>query len=72
MNVRILIGANAYACIEQGARKTDILLSPGKGAAASLRDYAAELRQSASRKRELADLADAAAIHLETKGQGNA
>jgi hypothetical protein len=71
MKVTILVGAHAYACIEQEGRKTDFLLTPGKGAPASLRDTAAELRQEAARKQALADLADAAAEKLETDGYGN-
>jgi hypothetical protein len=70
MKVTILVGAHAYACIEQEGRKTDFLLTPGKGAPASLRDTAAELRQEASRKQALADLADAAAAHIEADGRG--
>lgn len=70
MKVTILIGAHAYACIEQEGRKTDFLLAPGKGAPASLRDTAAELRQEAARKKALADIADAAAAHIEADGRG--
>lgn len=70
MKVTILVGAHAYACIKQEGRKTDFLLAPGKSAQASLRDTAAELRQEAARKRALADLADAAAAHIEADERG--
>jgi hypothetical protein len=65
MNVRIFIGAAAYACIEESGRKTDILLSPGKGPIASLREYAESERARALRILEMAALADRAADCLE-------
>lgn len=65
MHVRILIGASAYACINDGARKTDLLLSPGKGAQASLRESAAEYREKAARQIALAELAERAAEWLD-------
>lgn len=68
MNVRILIGANAYACIEeQGGRKTDIRLEPGKSAQASLHAYAVDQRERAARLLELATLAENAAAVLDSK-----
>lgn len=65
MDVKIHIGAHAYACITEGARKTDIRLTPGKGAPASLREFAAEERARAARIAALADLAERAANALE-------
>lgn len=65
MNVSFLIGANAYACIEHNGRKTDIRLSPGKGAAQSLREYAADERKRAARILETAAIAERAAMHVE-------
>ena len=61
MEIRIFCGANAYACITEGARKTDILLSPGKSAQASLREYAQEQRERAARIIAMADIAERAA-----------
>lgn len=66
ITVKLLIGANAYACIEESGRKTDILLSHGKGAPASLREYAADQRQRAKKLTELAELAERAAKVLES------
>ncbi len=64
IEVRILIGANAYAVIKEGARQTDILLSAGKSAQASLREYANEQREKAERLLKMADLAERAADKL--------
>lgn len=61
MKVRIFIGAAAYACIDSDGRKTDIRLSPGKGAIASLREYAESERARALRILEMSALADRAA-----------
>ena len=66
MNVRIFCGAAAYAMIEHEGGRTDIRLSPGKGAPASLREYAAEQRAKAARIVALADLAEQAADCLES------
>lgn len=65
MEVRIFCGANAYACITEGARKTDILLSPGKGAPQSLREYAQGERERAARILAMADIAERAAAKLD-------
>src|SRR3546814_9261887 len=43
------------------SRRTDIRLSPGKSAQASLRDYAKEMRAEAARKQNLAETAERAA-----------
>jgi hypothetical protein len=65
MKVSIILGANAYAVIDEGNRKTDILLSHGKSPEASLREYADEQRKRAARILEQADLAEKAAQQLE-------
>ena len=66
MKVFTIIGANAYAVIEtEDGRRTDIRLSPGKSAHASLREYAAEKRAEASRKLRLAETAEQAAAILD-------
>ncbi|MGA1831627.1 hypothetical protein [Rhizobium wenxiniae] len=65
VTVKILVGANAYACIEKSGSKTDILLSPGKSAPASLREYAADQRGRAERLQKMAELAEMAAVVLE-------
>ena len=65
-SVRMLIGANAYAVISHDTYcQTDIRLSPGKSAQASLREYARDLRVDIARKHALAELACAAADHLD-------
>lgn len=66
MQVNLLIGANAYACISENGRKTDILLSPGKGASQSLREFAQEQRARAARIADMASLAERAADKLES------
>ena len=66
MKVRMLIGANAYACIRENGVQHDILLSPGKSAIASLREYAAENRKQAAAQIERAERAERAALHLES------
>ena len=65
MEVRIFCGANAYACITESGRKTDILLAPGKSAQASLREYAQEQRERAARIIAMADIAERAAAKLD-------
>lgn len=67
ISVRMLIGANAYACITKGGRKTDILLQAGKSAQSSLREYAVEQRERAKRILEMADLAEMAADKLDSE-----
>lgn len=69
-SVRMLIGAHAYAAIQHDVScQTDIRLSPGKSAQASLREYARELRADIANKQALADLACAAADHLDREKQ---
>jgi len=66
MKVSTIIGANAYAVIEhEDGRRTDIRLSPGKSAQASLREYAKEMRAEAARKQSLAETAERAAAILD-------
>lgn len=66
MKVSTIIGANAYAVIEdENGRRTDIRLSPGKSAHASLREYAAEMRAEAERKLRMATTAERAAAILD-------
>lgn len=65
IDVRILVGAHAYATVTEGNRKTDFLLSAGKSAQASLREYATEQRERVQRILAMADLAERAATKLE-------
>lgn len=68
MKARILIGAHAYAVItDKAGALIDIRLAPGKSAAASLRESAAEYKAQAERKLYLASVALAAADILERK-----
>lgn len=70
-SVRMFIGANAYAVIRHGdSCQTDIRLSPGKSAQESLREYARELQAEIVRKQSLAELARAAADHLDYEKAG--
>lgn len=63
MNVRILVGAHAYAMIEQGVCRCDVLLSPGRSAHQSLRESANEIDAKIARlTRDAARLRQAAAI----------
>lgn len=66
MKVTTIIGANAYACIRENGRAVDILLSPGRAASQSLREYAAEQRDRAARALDMADIAERAAATLES------
>ena len=66
MRVRTIIGAQAaYACIEQKGLSMDVMLSPGKSAAQSLRETAEEWRAKAQRLQERAALLSVAAAKLE-------
>lgn len=50
LTVRIMVGAqHAYACITHATGSLDVLLSPGKGAAKSLEESAAEDEAKAER-----------------------
>ncbi len=66
-DVRIIVGANAYAVINEGNRQTDILLSAGKSPQASLREYAIEQQAIATRALNMADLARRAADKLDSR-----
>lgn len=63
-DVKLLIGAHAYACIAMGNRKVDIRLSPGKSAPDSLREYAQEQRDRAAHMLAMAEIAERAAESL--------
>ncbi len=67
MRVRVIIGAHAYANIEDGARDMDVLLSPGKGVAKSLRESASEMREKAAKYLERAGVMERAANHYEAE-----
>lgn len=64
MNVRIIVGANAYAMIRHGQGSCDILLNPGRSAPRSLRETAAEWREEAKRLMARAAIAEQAAYIL--------
>ena len=63
-HVRLLIGANAYACITECGVRFDVKLNPGRSAKAALADYVAEqearalviLENAARAKRAIAAL----------------
>jgi hypothetical protein len=64
-SVKLLIGANAYACIDKvNGGKCDFLLSPGMHPAKSLRETAEEYREKAEHYATLAELASEAANKL--------
>lgn len=67
MHVKLLIGANAYACIEDEGVKHDVLLSPGKSAQASLREYAADARRRVATLLEHAERAERAVYWLDAQ-----
>lgn len=69
-SVRILVAANAYACIAHVAGQTDIRLSPGKSAQVSLREYATDTRQRADDMLRKAALAENAAAWLDSNTSG--
>ena len=65
MQVRTFIGASAaYACIATETTSLDIRLNPGRSAAQSLRETAADWRAEAWRILRRAELAEAAALQL--------
>jgi len=72
MKITMLVGAHAYACIDENGRKTDILLSPGKSAQQSLREYAESERARALRILSMAEIAERAADHIDSNGYGAA
>lgn len=64
--VHIIVGAErAYATIKTSSRALDVALAPGKGAAASLRESAQELREKIARLQSQADLMEQASAFLE-------
>lgn len=65
MKVRLLIGANAYACITEHGMQHDIRLESGKHASKSLRSYAESQRLRAKQAIESAERAERAANVLE-------
>jgi hypothetical protein len=60
MQVRILIGANAYAHIKTETSSLDVLLAAGKSPKASLIESSIELREKALRLMRQADLMEEA------------
>jgi hypothetical protein len=73
-SVKLLIGANAYACIEKvNGGRCDFLLSPGKHPAKSLRETAEEYAEKAENYAMLAKLANEAAdkIHADSAVRAN-
>lgn len=67
MQVNILIGANAYACIKTESTSMDVRLSPGKSAAVSLIESASEMRAKAAQLLKHAELIMQAADSLASK-----
>lgn len=61
MQVRILIGANAYAHIKTETTSLDVLLLAGRSPATSLRESAEEMREQAARLTARAELVERAA-----------
>lgn len=64
MKVTIIIGANAYACIKTSTVSHDVLLSPGKSAAASMAETVREMRAKADYLQSRAALIEQAIQHL--------
>lgn len=70
MRVRTLIGAEgAYACIQSLCTDIDVRLEPGRPAAQSLRETAAEWRAQAAKLQQRAGLVEEAACVLEETEQ---
>lgn len=65
MEVSILIGSNAYACIKAPTFNMDVLLSPGRSVQQSLRESAAELQEKARKDLQRAERMLEAAIVYE-------
>ena len=67
-DVRYIIGAEyAYACIKHETGSFDALLKPGRPAARSLRESAAELQEKSARYARIARTLAAAADYTEVK-----
>lgn len=62
--VKLLIGANAYACITESGVAFDVKLAPGKSAESALREYASEQRERAQSLIANAEMAERAALVL--------
>ncbi len=67
MTVKLLIGANSYACINTPQMEQNVLLEAGKSPAQSLKDTAAEWRAKAHRYQSMAKLVKEAAAMLEAE-----
>lgn len=65
-NVRIMVGANAYAIIKTDKGTHDVLLNRGRSAQKSLRESAEELRARAAKTIEQAQMMEEAAKWLDT------
>lgn len=65
MNVRTIIGTNAYACITHDTGKMDVMLHAGRSPAQSLRESAQELRDRASEHLRRAEIMESAAKFME-------
>lgn len=65
MQVKIIIGASAYAHIVEDRHSLDVKLSPGRSASDSLRSSAVEERAKARRLMALADRMERAASVLD-------
>ena len=66
--VRLIIGANAYACITEGGVRFDVKLAPGRLAATALREYAETERARAACLIENAERAERAAAVMDEQG----
>jgi hypothetical protein len=67
MNVTIITGANAYACIKTPTRSMDVLIQPGNSAAYRLQEHADALREKAARLLRDADFVEQAVNILARK-----
>lgn len=65
--VNLLIGAHAYACIEECGVRFDVRLAPGRKASTALREYAEIERARAACLIENAERAERAAAVLDAK-----
>jgi hypothetical protein len=64
MLVRLTNGANSYAHISKNGKELDVLLTPGRTPAESLRASAQEMRDQAARLTERAELVELAAERI--------
>lgn len=69
MQVKLILGANAYANIKTDTANIDVQLSPGRSAHQSLRETAAEWRDKAATILRRVELYEQAADLLERKAQ---